>query len=100
MDVPELGPPLQELARVLVPGGVLVYSTVHPSGGPMGWSRTFDTPDGRFTVEAWWHSVAQHLEACAAAGLAVTGRREPVLTGRSPVGDVPAVLVIRADKVA
>src|SRR4030095_1288166 len=45
-DIAELELALAEIARVLRPGGLVVYSVVHPAGEAAGWSRTFES-DGR-----------------------------------------------------
>lgn len=91
-DVAHLQIAIGEMARVLRPGGCLVYSVVHPIGERAGWSRTF-TADGRQNaIATYWHSLEEHRHACAAAGLRVTGWQEPVLT---EVPEHPAVLVVR-----
>lgn len=89
-DVPHLELALTEMARVLRPGGCVVYSVVHPAGAAAGWARTFDAGGRQYEIDGYWHSVDEHRQACAAAGLAVTAWEEPVLN------DVPAVLVVRA----
>ncbi|MCA1585656.1 MAG: methyltransferase domain-containing protein [Acidobacteria bacterium] len=97
MDVEELDRAIGEMARVLSPGGTLVYSTLHPSGADEGWTRTFETPLGRHVIPSSWHSMRQHWDACEAAGLHVSHHREPAIDGRSPAR--PVALVVRADRV-
>jgi malonyl-CoA O-methyltransferase len=99
MDVAELDVAILEMARVLRPNGALVYSTLHPAGLAEGWTRTFDTPEGRHVVKTWWHSHEQHMSACHAAGLVIGGRREPIIGDRSPAGNRAVALVIRANRV-
>jgi malonyl-CoA O-methyltransferase len=94
-DVPNLEMALVELARVLRPGGCVVYSVVHPVGAAAGWSRTFEAGGRRVAVDGYWHSVEDHRQACAAAGLRITAWEEPVLT-EAP--EHPAVLVVRASR--
>lgn len=89
-DVPHLEPALAEMRRVLRPRGCIVYSVVHPAGGPAGWTRSFETGGRQYAIDGYWHSVDEHRQACAGAGLTVTAWEEPVLN------DVPAVLVVRA----
>jgi SAM-dependent methyltransferase len=92
-DVPNLQIALDELARVLRPGGRLIYSVVHPVGERAGWSRTFAVDGRQNAITTWWHSVDRHRAACAAAGLRVTDWKEPVLP-EAP--EHPAVLVVSA----
>lgn len=76
-----------EAARVLAPGGHLVYSDFHPSWSTHGWHRTFTTADGR-TFRLPFHSrtIEEHLEKLEIAGLEVLHIREPRVDGRpSPV---------------
>lgn len=94
-DVPHLELALAEMARVLRPGGCVVYSVVHPAGADAGWSRTFDAGGRQVAIDSYWHSADEHRQACRAAGLRVTAWREPVL--REAPG-LPAVLVVRATR--
>jgi malonyl-CoA O-methyltransferase len=92
-DVPHLEPALAEMARVLRPGGCVVYSVVHPAGADAGWSRTFDSGGRQVAINSYWHSTGQHRQACLAAGLHVAAWQEPVLAAAP---NHPAVLVVRA----
>ena len=91
-DVRELGLALRELARVAKPGGHVIYSVVHPDGGTHGWSRTFESRGRQCAVDGYWHSVREHREACASAGLAIEAWCEPRLDEPS----LPVALVVRA----
>ena len=64
---------------VLRPRSRLVYSVVHPRGGTMGWSRSFETQDGPQAVVTYWHSLTDHERACARARLAIEVTAEPRL---------------------
>jgi len=94
-DVPHLEIALGEMARVLRPGGCVVYSVMHPIGERAGWSRTFTAAGRQNAIATYWHSLEEHRRACAGAGLRITGWQEPVL---SEVPEHPAVLVVRASR--
>jgi malonyl-CoA O-methyltransferase len=94
-DVPHLELALAEMARVLRPGGCVVYSVVHPVGANAGWSRTFDAGNHLVAIHSYWHSTDEHRQACLSAGLRVTAWQEPVVPAAP---DHPAVLVVRASR--
>jgi SAM-dependent methyltransferase len=78
--VPDLAGALSELARVLVSGGHLVLSALHPFQALLGWHAPFaDTSGARGFVREYAHTHAEYLTAFAVAGLTVTGCREPAL---------------------
>jgi malonyl-CoA O-methyltransferase len=98
-DLADVDRALDELARVLGPGGQLVYSVVHPRGGALGWSRTFESDEGPRAVLTYWHSCARLERACAQAQLAIDAVVEPRLpTGIANPPDGPVALVVRAVK--
>lgn len=66
-----------EVARVLAPGGVLVYSDFHPQAVAAGHLRSFRDSDGsRYSVPHHPHSVAAQRRAATAAGLNVEALTE------------------------
>ncbi len=84
IDIPDLVPAIRECSRVLRGRGLVIYSTLHPRGQSLGWRRTFDTPGGTRELPAFWHSLADHQAACAAAGLVLDAFSEPALDVRPP----------------
>ena len=89
-DVAELELALSEIARVLRPGGRVIYSVVHPAGESAGWVRTFESEGRQWAVSGFWHSLDRHRQACAAAGFTIDEWCEP------EIEDQRAVLVVRA----
>lgn len=94
-DVAHLECAMAEMSRVLRPGGVVVYSVVHPRGAEAGWSRTFESGGRHLAIAGYWHTAAEHRAACAAAGLTIDAWQEPIM---AEAPDRPALLVVRAIK--
>jgi len=92
-DLAEIELALTEIARVLRPGGRVIYSVVHPAGEAAGWSRTFESDGRQWAIDGFWHSLDRHRQACAAAGLAIEEWREPEIAAAP---GQRAVLVVRA----
>lgn len=95
MDVERLAAAVSEFARALRPRGVVVYSSLHPSGRARGWQRTFEASGRRHTLAAHWHTLEEHERACRNAGLSIERVNEPAL----PSGGPPVALVVRARRV-
>lgn len=107
-DIEDLTGWLSEVARVLVPGGRLVYSDFHPDWHARGWRRTFqDDADGTIALLCHAHTRDAHVEGLAGAGLRLERIDEVSVVPngnrfgfwrwgrRSPV---PALLVVSATR--
>jgi SAM-dependent methyltransferase len=76
----DLRPGIEELARVLKPGGHLVVSVLHPFLAQLGWHAPFADADGqRGFVREHTHTHADYLAAFRAADLDVLDCAEPRL---------------------
>ncbi len=82
-----------EMARVLRPGGALLYSDFHPSARLAGHARSFTVGGRAFTVEHHLHLPEAHRAACGAVGLEIEEMRDGLSATRPPFA---AVLAIRA----
>ena len=102
---------MSEIARVMRPGGTLLYSDFHPEAARAGLTRSFKDRDNQTrTVPHRGFPVADQLEAVAATGMRVEAVHE-VRVGielREPFeksedfyrkwDGMPIVLVVRARK--
>jgi malonyl-CoA O-methyltransferase len=96
-DLADLAAFVREMARVLSPGGHLVYSDFHPTWRERGWQRTFRSADGALNVVEYQpHAIDDHLAAIDAANLRLIAIREPRL--RVKRADLPVVAIFHAVK--
>jgi SAM-dependent methyltransferase len=94
-DIERLPDWTREAARVLAPGGHLIYSDFHPAWSIEGWRRTFRSRDGQLVeLEYFPHAIDEHLSALKLASLGVRTIREPRLAGRK----APVVIALHAVK--
>jgi ubiquinone/menaquinone biosynthesis C-methylase UbiE len=69
---PDIDAWMSEVARVLAPGGVLLYSDFHPEAARAGMTRSFKDRNGRrWSVPHRHYDVGTHRRAALAAGLTV-----------------------------
>ena len=74
---PDLTEWMTETARVLAPGGVLLFSDFHPSAARAGMTRTFKDLSGSIhTLPHHTYGVAAHRQAATAAHLTIESVRE------------------------
>jgi ubiquinone/menaquinone biosynthesis C-methylase UbiE len=72
--VSDLAAVYREFARVLVPGGWSVITTLHPLITQiLGWNAWFVDNAGRADIDTYFHSISEHLTGALAAGLQLTG---------------------------
>lgn len=74
---PSLDAWMAEAARVLAPGGVLVYSDFHPDAARAGMTRSFNDSSGqRHELLHALHDLDAHRAAAWRAGLVLQAQRE------------------------
>lgn len=79
--LPELDVAVDELSRVLSPGGQLIVSVLHPFQALLGWNAPFSGSDGsRGFVREHPHLHSDYLEAFGSADLRTIGCVEPTIT--------------------
>jgi malonyl-CoA O-methyltransferase len=72
-----VAPWMSQVARVLKPGGLMLYSDFHPAAARAGLPRSFkDQEDRQVIVPHSRHELADQLQAAAAANLTVEEVRE------------------------
>jgi len=80
--LPDIGPGVKELARVLSPGGRVAISAPHPFiTGILGWrAPVFDAEGNGWQVPEYPHPVGAYVQAFEEAGLVARECHEPELT--------------------
>jgi SAM-dependent methyltransferase len=76
--LPQLGPPIAELARAVRPGGRVILSDIHPFAVVLGGQALYRGADASWGfVRNFQHRHADYLDAFASAGLRVRRCIEP-----------------------
>ena len=74
---PELGRPMEEMVRLLRPGGWLLISDFHPQATLRGWQRTFVAHGRSHAIEQHVHLLSEYERIAARLGLTLEGLEEP-----------------------
>ncbi len=105
--IENLSPAINEISRTLKRGGAFIFSDFHPRLALAGARREFSANGARFAVQHFPHLYADHAAALRAAGMQITGVREPIIgkdiqenfDGAAKWRGYPGALVIRAEKI-
>jgi malonyl-CoA O-methyltransferase len=102
-DVADFTGWIGEMARVLAPGGHLIYSDFHPIWTTADWRRTFRTADGRMVEIPYFpHTVAEHVTRLEERRFDISLIQEQGLADEQAAGvsekHQPVVVVIHAVK--
>ena len=93
--LPELTPPVRELARITRQGGRVVISTIHPVLAALGGAAYFQAADGSgAVVRVHRHPHGDYLEAFADAGLEAKRCVEPAFSRAEAAMQGPATALI------
>lgn len=71
-----IAPVLQQMRRVLAPGGTAYLAELHPYRQLGGSQAKFETDAGIQRVEAFAHSISEYINTAIAAGFAITRLQE------------------------
>jgi malonyl-CoA O-methyltransferase len=74
--VDDLAAPYREMKRALADGGTVIVSDFHPAAWAAGHRRTFRGPGGTCEIGNHPYSLADHMAAAAAVGLALVESAE------------------------
>ena len=94
--LPWLEPSMNEISRILRPGGVAIISDFHPILHFTGARRTFSANGSTYAVEHYPHLYAAYHRTARDAGLRIEDVREPSIAGHG--NGMPVALVLRVGK--
>lgn len=93
--LPNLQPSMNEICRLLKPGGWALISDIHAQAAARGAQRTFTAADGKvYAVEHYRHTRGDYERAAHQAGLTVDRVDEPSLPDLAE----PVLLVLRLNR--
>ena len=82
---PELGRAMEEMVRLLRPGGWLLISDFHPQATRRGCQRTFVARSRSYAIEQHVHLLSDYERIAARLGLTLEGLEEPTWEGQPVV---------------
>jgi SAM-dependent methyltransferase len=110
---PDLSDWMRETARILAPGGMLLYSDFHPDAAAAGMTRSFTDQNRRkHTLSHFSYGADAHCRAATEAGLIIEGVQQlrvgeelhEAFAGSETFyrrwQGTPVILIVRAHKVA
>jgi malonyl-CoA O-methyltransferase len=92
---------VHEMARVLRPGGVLIYTDFHPEAARSGGERTFTAEDGTcYRLQHHIHEKTDHQRAIGSAGMTIDAMVETAIDSPPELlrDETPVILAVRATR--